>query len=165
MKILIISLPRTGSTSFLKKICKEYNLKEIHEPFNEEMGNLEKYKNYDFSNESNIGVKTHINHMDIDFYVKYSKIFDKIFLLSRKNLKECAESLSYANYTNKYITDYIWFKTPNFNRTIEFVNNIDNDLKTLSKLIDVDIIYYEDVFDINSNERLRKPNLKRSNII
>jgi len=33
MRILIISLPRTGSTSLLKNISKSKKLKEVFEPF------------------------------------------------------------------------------------------------------------------------------------
>ena len=162
MKILIISLPRTGSTSFLKNICKKHNLKEIHEPFDQVNGNLQNYKNFDFVNELNIGVKTHINHMDIDFYVNYFKIFDKVFLLSRKNLKECAESLSYANYTNTYLSKYSYRRTPNLDNTIKLVNDLNDKITTLSKLINVDIMYYEDVFDVNSVERLRMIDTKKT---
>lgn len=45
MKIVLITLPRTGSTSLLKNLSEEYNLKAISEPFNPSTKNLEQYKN------------------------------------------------------------------------------------------------------------------------
>jgi len=56
VKILLITLPRTGSTSLLKKIGEEQNLISINEPFNNVNGNLEKYKYYNWEN-TNICVK------------------------------------------------------------------------------------------------------------
>ena len=50
MKVLLITLPRTGSTSLLKRISKEQKLNSISEPFNNVNGNLEKYKDYDWKN-------------------------------------------------------------------------------------------------------------------
>ena len=62
MKVLLITLPRTGSTSLLKKISEEQKVNPISEPFNDVNGNLEKYKDYNWKNANNICVKTHINH-------------------------------------------------------------------------------------------------------
>lgn len=116
MKILLITLPRTGSTSLLKNISEEYNLEVISEPFNSSNDNLEKYKNFDWNNATEICVKTHINHKDISFYSDFVKLFD-------------------------------------------------NDLKKLSNLINLNILYYEDLFDINSEDKLRKNDARRKNLI
>jgi hypothetical protein len=155
MKILLISLPRTGSTSLLIKISNEENLISISEPFNDVNGNLEKYGNYDWGNVDNICVKTHINHKDNSFYLEFIKFFDKVILLSRKNLIECAESLSYANHYNIFSDKYIWHKTPNLEKNINLIIKYNDYLNELSKLINVNVTYYEDIFDINSNQKLR----------
>lgn len=165
MKIVLITLPRTGSTSLLKNISEEYNLEVINEPFNSSNDNLEKYKNFDWNNATEICVKTHINHKDISFYSDFVKLFDKVILVSRKNLKSCAESLSYANYFRNFSEKYEWVSTPNLNENIELVKKFDNDLKKLSNLISVNILYYEDLFDINSEDKLRKNDAKRKNLI
>jgi hypothetical protein len=102
MKVLLITLPRTGSTSLLKKISEEQNLNPISEPFNDVNGNLEKYKDYNWENMNNICVKTHINHKDVTFYLEFIKFFDEVVLLSRKDLNACAESLSYANHFQNF---------------------------------------------------------------
>lgn len=154
MKILIISLPRTGSSSFCNYLADKHSLECIPEPFNE-LNNLEKYKNYNWNDKESICVKTHINHNDINFYLEYVKNFDTIYLLSRKNLKECAESFAYATYSRNFSDKYEWKSTPNLYKCIELINEYNNKLIELSKLLNLDIIYYEDIFNISSDERLR----------
>ena len=159
MKVLLITLPRTGSTSLLKTISEEQKLNPISEPFNDVNGNLEKYKDYNWKNTNDICVKTHINHKDVTFYLEFIKFFDKVILVSRRDLKACAESLSYAHHFKNFSEKYVWSVTPNFERTMEFVKKIDKDLHELSKLTNIDISYYEDLFDVNSEDRLRSRNI------
>ena len=165
MKILLITLPRTGSTSLLKKIVEEQNLNPIAEPFNNVNSNLEKYKYYDWKNTNNICVKTHINHKDVTFYLEFIKFFDEVILLSRKDLKACAESLSYANYYQNFTEKYKWIKTPNLNNNIKLVNEFAAELEKLSKLTNIKISYYEDLFNVESIDKLRKNEIKRENLI
>jgi hypothetical protein len=165
MKVLLITLPRTGSTSLLKKIVEEQNLHPISEPFNNVNGNSEKYKNYNWKNTNNICVKTHINHKGIPFYLEFIKFFDEVILLSRKDLNACAESLSYANYFQSFTEKYKWIKTPNLNENVELVKKFDEDLKELSKLIKIEVLYYEDLFDINSENKLRKNGIEAKSLI
>jgi hypothetical protein len=165
MKILLITLPRTGSTSLLKKIAEEQNLILISEPFNNINGNLEKYKNYNWENINDICVKTHINHKDVTFYLEFVKFFDEVILLSRKDLNACAESLSYANYFQNFTEKYDWINTPNLNENIKLVKKFNEDLEKLSKLININILYYEDLFNLESKDKLRKNDIKRKNII
>lgn len=159
MKILLITLPRTGSNSLLEKIAKEENLDPINEPFNSLPNKLKKFKNFDWKNIDNVCVKTHINHMDITFYLKFVQFFDKVILVSRKDLKACAESLSYAHHFKNFTDKYVWSMTPNFKHTMQFVEKIDKDLHKLSKLTNIDISYYEDLFDVNSEHKLRSENV------
>jgi len=165
MKILLITLPRTGSTSLLKKISKEQKLNSISEPFNNVNGNLEKYKDYKWKNENDICVKTHINHKSIRFYLDFVKFFDKVILLSRKDLNALAESLSYANHFQNFTEKYEWITTPNLNQNIKLVKEFNKELEKLSKLINIDILYYEDLFNSESEDKLRKNDIKRKNII
>ena len=165
MKVLLITLPRTGSTSLLKKITEEQNLISIAEPFNDTNNNLEKYKDYNWKNTNNICVKTHINHKDISFYLEFIKFFDEVILLSRKDLKACAESLSYANHFQNFTEKYEWINTPNFNKNIKLVNEFNKELEKLSKLTNIKISYYEDLFNTESEDKLRKNDFKRKNLI
>ena len=164
MKVLIISLPITGSTSLMKRIAEKDNLRTVFEPF----GETNPYKpnlNYDILD--NIVVKTMIfdviNQSDnnILFYKEFSKKFDKVILLSRRNLKECAESLAYMEkyVGNGYALDrpYIWNETGlNVGGKYKFLQKQNQDLETLSSDLNIPITYYEDIFDMNSNERYRK---------
>jgi hypothetical protein len=165
VKILLITLPRTGSTSLLKKIGEEQNLISINEPFNNVNGNLEKYKYYNWENANNICVKTHINHKDVTFYLKFIKFFNEVILLSRKDLNALAESLSYANYFQNFTEKYKWIKTPNLNENIKLVKEFNEELEKLSKLTNIKISYYEDLFNLESEYKLRKNDFKRENLI
>ena len=165
MKILLITLPRTGSTSLLKKISEGGKLNPISEPFNDVNGNLKKYKDYNWENINDICVKTHINHKDVTFYLDFVKFFDEVILLSRKDLTACAESLSYANYFQIFTEKYEWINTPNLNQNIKLVKGFSEDLEKLSKLTNIDISYYEDLFNLESENKLRKNDPKRKNLI
>jgi hypothetical protein len=92
MSILIIALPRTGSTSLLNKLSKERGLKPLFEPFD----NTGRFK---YNNEKNVVLKTIICHHPNN--IELCKEFDEIILLSRKNLLECAESHAYQTHFSK----------------------------------------------------------------
>lgn len=55
--------------------------------------------------------------------------------------------------------------TPNLKQNIKLVKEFDEKLKKLSKLINIDILYYEDLFNTESEDKLRKNDFKRKNII
>lgn len=165
MKILLIALPRTGSTSLLKNISEEQKLNSISEPFNDVNGNLEKYKDYNWKNTNDICVKTHINHKDTSYYLDFIKYFDEVILLSRKDLNACAESLSYANHFQNFTKKYEWINTPNLNHNIKLVREFNEELEKLSKLTNIKISYYEDLFNVKSEDKLRKNDIKRKNLI
>jgi hypothetical protein len=153
MKILIISLPRTGSTSLLARLAKEYGLREINEPF--EDVNIKEYQDYDWQAADKICVKTHIHHRDLTFYTGFVHHFERVILLSRKDLRGCAESLAYAKFTGNYTEKYVWRKTPNLIGEILLVQKMHEDLTRLAKQIGSEISYYEDLYDPKSAERLR----------
>jgi hypothetical protein len=165
MNVLLITLPRTGSTSLLKKISKEKNLNSISEPFNDVNGNLQKYNNFKWDEITDVCVKTHINHKDIKYYLDFIKNFDEVILLSRKNLIECAESLSYANHFKNFTEKYEWVNTPNLKENIKLVKGFNKELEKLSKLTNIEISYYEDLFNSESEDKLRKNDIKRKNLI
>ena len=162
MRILVLSLPRTGSTSFSKKLANDYNLSLVFEPFAPSAKLFNKIKNFDTDyTKDNIVVKTLINdEFDVNWFVNFSKEFDKTYLLSRCNLTECIESWSYLTYRRAEIgfdfeSEYYWEKTPNYSECESQILRWNNKLKTISENLNIDIIYYEDIFDITNN-RLRK---------
>lgn len=160
MKILIISLPRTGSTSLLNKLSEENNLQLIFEPWD----GSDRYR-YN-SSMVNCCLKTMIYHIPLGYenvitgYVELVKEFDKVILLSRRDLKECGESWAYLKHHNHKGFDstrpYVWKNPPDVDKHTEDINKWNNELIEISKILNVDITYYEDIFDKNSNERYRK---------
>lgn len=160
MKVLIISLPRTGSTSLMKKISESKGLKQFPEPF----GIYAKKNNIKYDFEDDSIVKTIIGQKSVEFYIEYSNNFDEVILLSRKDLIACSESLAYMNWNipkgYKHDLPYFWEYTPNYPKTKKWVFNAYEDLKKISQEIDIPIQYYEDLFDMNSYERQRKKPIK-----
>lgn len=160
MKVLIISLPRTGSTSLLYHIAKERNLRAFFEPF------MLKDTYYFDNTMENIVVKTIIEQYSDNYNL--AKNFDEVILLSRKNHKEHVESLSYLYYNIKkgYNSNkYYEYKTPPRHYIIKANKRIlemNADLEVLSNQLNIPIQYYEDLFDENGSDRLRVKNLPKS---
>ena len=163
MNILIISLPRTGSTSLLYSIANSKNLKPLFEPF--DGTNRVTYED----DMENIVLKTIVDTQKpkncdnyVDWVINLSKSFDETILLSRKDLKACAESHSYSVHNRKkgFTSNdfYLWEPTPidelcynNIIKWNEMINNLSNEL-------DIPITYYEDIYNPNDSSRLRKGN-------
>ena len=159
MKILIISLPRTGSSSLSYDLAIKHNLKEVFEPFDKFA------KDVYCLDENNIVLKTLIFHKSNSFYCELVKEFDTVILLSRRDLNAITESWSYLKHNQKEngfmsLEKYQWEETPNLQKEKENVIKWNNDMNELSKLLNIDITYYEDIFDENSNERYRIKNIK-----
>jgi hypothetical protein len=163
MRVLIISLPRTGSTSLLYKIAKERNLVPLFEPF--DSSNRVLYKG-----QNDIVLKTIICHHPNN--LELSKEFDEIILLSRKNLNDCIESHAYQKYfsrTKGYNSNnHYEFTSPPIevlNSCASDILNWNEDLLQLSEELKIPITYYEDLFDENGVDRLRIIHKNSKNII
>lgn len=167
MKILIVCLPRTGSTSLMIKMSKDFDLKVIGEPFNDTSDYYIKYNNYNWIQEDQYVIKTIVGHIPkthidpVDFYLNFYKIFDRTILLSRRDFTACVESFSYMSYHSnlngfKCTDSYIYTETPHYDYIHNQLSYYNSLLENLSKKTNIPITYYEDIFDINSNERLRK---------
>ena len=165
MKILIIALGRTGSTSLLFRLAEENDLTVIMEP---------KKRSEYREDESNIIIKTLIwqvpENEDPETWFKYliSK-FDKTILLTRKDLKGLTESLSYYRYHkhNGFFsnTPYLWEKTPNYNEIESLVIKSNEMLFKLGQDSCINISYYEDLFKDSMDERLRLGNINKRTLI
>ena len=160
MKILILALPRTGSTSLLYKIGDEKKLTPIFEPFDK--SDRDTYK----SSDNNIVVKTMIYHKyeedkpQIETHINLCREFDEIILLTRKDLKQCAESWSYLQHHkgDKFnsVQQYQWELTPNFNDEYNNILKWNEEINEISRILNIKLTYYEDIYDINSYEKYRK---------
>ncbi len=168
MSVLIISLPRTGSTELGMKISNDRKLKYVFEPFNNVI------KSNDFIFEKCV-LKTIIFQIPqdinkdnrIDWLVSITKNFDETILLSRRDLIACAESWAFLNHrmalsnwipSKQSITPYFWEKTPNYEIALRDINKWSKELEDISNILNIPITYYEDIYDINSDKRLRKGN-------
>jgi len=156
MSILIIALPRTGSTSLLYKLAKKNNLNPLFEPF-DNTGRV------NYNGEKNIVLKTIICHHPNNF--ELSKGFDEVILLSRKNILECAESHAYQTYfskTKNYNSnnEYYYEEVPSkiFQLCYNDIIKWNEELNELSLKLNIPITYYEDLYDLNDKNRLRKGN-------
>lgn len=158
MKILIIALPRTGSTSLLKKISKDRNLKSFFEPFDGTNRVI-------YNNEDNSVVKTIISHHQNN--LELISNFDEIIFLNRRNLKELIESHSYQTYFLKtgYNSNnpYVYKEPPQeiINLCTSDILNWNEEINHLSEVTKIPITYYEDIFDSNSSDRLRLTSINK----
>jgi Mg2+ and Co2+ transporter CorA len=162
MKILIISLPRTGSSNLLFKLAEENKLKPIYEPFHD---GTNQFKNWIYRpEENNVIIKTIINHHHNN--LQLVKDFNKIILLSRRDLKSCTESWIYfiknvnSSFTSHQSYYYENIYDKEFDYYYKIIKEYHYEIENLSKILNVPITYYEDIFDIKSSERLRKYNRK-----
>ena len=165
MNILIISLPRTGSTELGKDISNKHKLKYECEPFN---GGDRLLHNKDLQN---IVLKTILFHLPnyieepnrINWLVELSQNFNKVILLSRRNLVACAESWAYLQYNEKQKSfradsEYLWEKTPNYDDEFNFIKKCNSELEFISQKLNIPITYYEDIYNENDSKKLRKGN-------
>jgi len=154
MRILIIAVPRSGSTSLMNKIAKEKKLTPLFEPF-------DGTDRVVYNGEDNVVVKTIVSHHNDN--LNLSNQFDEVILLSRKNVLECVESHAYHTYFSKKKnyhsnTPYLYEETPLdiFKLCYSDILKWNREIKEISVIRNIPITYYEDIFDQNSEERLRK---------
>ena len=165
MKILIIALGRTGSTSLLFKLAEEHNLNVIMEPQNKS-----EYR----ENDDNIIIKTLIwqtpkGEDEATWFKTLIPKFNKVILLTRKDLKSLTESLSFYRHRKNsgFFSNipYLWEKTPNYDEIDIMVKEYDEKLRKLGNEMGIEISYYEDLFNPNSSERLRMGDIKKRGLL
>jgi hypothetical protein len=151
MSILIIALPRTGSTSLLNKLVKENGFNPLFEPF-DNSGRVQ------YNGEKDVVLKTMVCHHPNNF--ELSKGFDKVILLSRRNILECVESHAYLTYFSKIRNynsnlQYFYEEVPLklFELCYTDIIKRHNDLNELSMKLNIPITYYEDIYNSAGDER------------
>lgn len=166
MSILIVALPRTGSTELGRSISIKKKYQYGFEIFNP-AANLPEISNF-----KNMVVKTIIFHIPknieeknrLEWITELAGKFDEVILLSRKDLISCAESWAYLLYKGeeknfKSIDPYLWEKTPNYDMEYESIKRWNSEINYLSEKLNIPITYYEDIYNINDPKKLRKGNL------
>jgi hypothetical protein len=153
---LIIGIPRSGTTSLMKSIASANNLPYIYEPFRRRIKEFEI---------ENVVFKTQLSQIDdkfktgtvteehlqqcVDFYVDFSKNFDKVILILRKNTKENAESLSVQNSGMDERAKYLYHNHlyDNLAEKLEIkIKMVNEYMVKLSNLLNVPIDTYENVY-------------------
>ena len=162
MKICIVSIGRTGSSSLYKAIYK--HLPEdyycISEPFNNTFIRRTKIEENQFDyicNQKNVFIKTSVDHKpkdkSIDFMHEWIfNFFDKIILLDRIDKISVVESYAYLVYSKSKKWHHKQFYDmskipPEFIKEWEIrVENYKKTINELSIKYDKKIYYYEDIF-------------------
>ncbi len=165
MKIALISLPRTGSTSisrYYKSINKDVVV--IDEPFNLVVNNPTILYDNLLKND-NLFIKTMYGDNPLEFenmsakefVLKLIDDFDLVLFLTRKNIKEHTESYVQALQTSKWASNYVY--DSKFNKLYDEVE---------SKLKKLNLEFIETCDELNKSmylyEDLYDP-LKKENII
>ena len=153
---LIIGIPRSGTSSLMKSISSANNLPFIYEPFR--FGTT-------ITDTKNMVIKTQLHQIDkiiytgnvtsehlekcILFYIEFSKQFDNIILINRKDIKSQCESLSAHHNGIDEKEKYVYIekvydeKSKSLHDNIELINKY---LIKLSEIIEIPIDTYEDVY-------------------
>jgi hypothetical protein len=131
-------------------------------------------KNEYREDEDNIIIKTLLwqvpeGENEYTWFRKLIPKFDKVVLLTRKDLKSLTESLSFYRHRKNsgFFSNipYLWEKTPNYDEIECMVNEYNKKLFELGNEMNIEISYYEDLFDLNSKERLRLGNIKKRDLL
>ena len=184
MKVLIISVPRSGSTSIFRGLYNSLDgYMGFDEPFNgSDEGFGDKKQNYNL-NSSNLIVKlltgdlaflspirdyifseNYVSFKDLiplfaEKLVEYSTNFNRIILLDRKNHYLAAQSLQYAGDREEKTHYHKKYKY-NLNNNVKpqifnFLNNHRILLNEVSKSLNLNINYYEDIYTNNPNDAIK----------
>tara|TARA_R110000823_G_scaffold194368_2_gene325694 strand:+ start:1921 stop:2490 length:570 start_codon:yes stop_codon:yes gene_type:complete len=149
MRVLIIAIPRSGSTSLIRAMSLTLKLNRVDEPFNDR---LWESVNWDHTPDDNVVVKSlmdiYVNNR-VEFFKRYSKLFDKTIILSRHNLKEVAESYAFQidrNERNEWHSKYKYTHKESVDKHYEFIYKQNSDIIKLSKELKIEMDWYEDLY-------------------
>ncbi len=153
---LIIGIPRSGTSSLMNSIASANNLPFIYEPLRFGTNPIDtknvviKTQLHQIGNSIHSGNVT-TEHLEkcILFYIEFSKQFDNIILINRKDTKSQSESLSVHHTGIDEKHKYIYNEQVYDNRAKILYNNIEllnKYLIKLSEVIKIPIDTYEDVY-------------------
>jgi len=152
MNILIISSIRCGGHYFMTQLADTYNLRPVHEP--KKLKSIDEFNKKGFNGVC-VKILTDFPTEDILKIVEYSKKFDYVFLLNRRNSEEQFKSI-YVVYqvTQKITANWSWDieyeKLHNYkSKEIEYkqwIEDKSNALNNISELLGIEVLYYEDLY-------------------
>jgi hypothetical protein len=111
-KILILAMPRTGTTIIQEILSRELGIANLSEPFARYIRKTDPRKDYPPDNDpyewvakQTSGIfkllSTTLDHFDFEKIISIAK-FDHVIMIERKNLVDGLLSLKYAELTDKY---------------------------------------------------------------
>lgn len=140
MKILILCIPRSGSSTLAYAIGKTYGIEKYYEPFNKAQTSVWDDNYYDTDHV----LKTMIYDTNLETFP--FSIYDRIIYLSRRDLLEAAQSFSYAVENSKedgeWLKPYFLPKSDEPTWHYEWFKKVDLKLKEVADKI----VYYEDLY-------------------
>jgi hypothetical protein len=166
MKIVLLALPRTGSSSIVKYIIQAHKeLETINEPFNRVLHEKEIPYNRLISHDS-IFIKTMFadNPLEFqelthkDFIRKLHKDFDKVVCLFRRNKKEHVESYAQSESTNQWVNQYKYSnKAPSLlNMLKSIIEAKENEMIEVCNELGLQRYYYEDLYLSGTNDNMKE---------
>ncbi len=138
--ILIVGIPRSGTTNLLKSLSLFYKYKAVFEPTYEELKEMDVDKKV---------VKVIAGPWFPNKYlIEQSKRFDGTIIISRRDLKSSAESLYVMRNYNDRIVNRQWSNEfiPEKIKEYDEQKLSDKLLHEFSKSVSIDVNYYEDVY-------------------
>ena len=166
MKILIIAIPRSGSSTLTNSLAKILQYDKYHEPFNYDHPKLAQ-RNLPEKFPKNVVVKTLFHQLPLnannpfDFYKKEISEYDKVIILARQDIKAAYESFNHNLITNEvgnWHLPYI-YKEINFN--IDLYKNYlkwTSDIIEFSRILNIEITWYEDLYLGDSKKSIKAIN-------
>jgi len=163
MKILIIGTSRSGTTS-LRRAFKDQDYHTIGEPFNELVTGDREYPLHELSQYKNLCVKTLCDqipkNLDInflDFITLFSKEFNKIILLDRKNFIEHHKSFVHMHWRlsrnesvhqswEQSLIPEKFEKNHNYHCRHKHLDLQKEQIGEISDILNIPITWYEDLY-------------------
>ncbi len=153
--ILIISLPRSGSTNLMLSLGRGYGFSTFFEQ-DKKNANPNLYSKGKSIKENSIHKIIVDTQKGIDYYLDLIERFDYTILLDRKDILQQAESYYILRYINKGKVNAQWNdeiidrqgirKTEEYKRMLETCKKNRNLLRGISEFSNIEIDYYEDVY-------------------
>jgi GTPase involved in cell partitioning and DNA repair len=166
MKIVLLALPRTGSSSILKYVTQAHKEIETYgEPFNTLLYKIPiLYSKLILQN--NVFIKTMFadNPPELqelphkDFIKKLHEDFDKVVCLFRKNKKEHIESYAQAESTNKWVSQYKYYnEQPALLDMLKSRIEVkESEMIEVSNELGLQKYYYEDLYLSGNNYNMKE---------
>ena len=151
-RLFILHLNRSGGTRLSQSLSEVLKLKHYPSPFRDVIRNHPQEFSFYFNNPCLLQERI-INETE-ERLRELMEGFNKVILLTRRDLKGAIESWAYVSYFRRnrdvyfqsHTSKYIWKRTPNYERIEQLLTDADQTLKRIALDYNIPITYYEDLF-------------------